>query len=49
MSPRVPAKVLRQMLDHPLTEAGIAKFTSDWRRRPEFAEWLRASSTSARR
>ena len=36
----IPAKVLRQMLDHPLTEAGIAKFTADWRSRPEFAEWL---------
>jgi transaldolase len=36
----LPAKVLRQMLDHPLTEAGIAKFASDWRSRPEFAEWL---------
>src|SRR3954452_1337299 len=36
----VPAKVLRQMLDHPLTTAGIAKFEDDWRSRPEFAEWL---------
>jgi transaldolase len=36
----LPAKVLRQMLDHPLTEAGIAKFEADWRSRPEFAEWL---------
>ena len=36
-----PAKVLRQMLDHPLTTAGIAKFEDDWRSRPEFAEWLR--------
>jgi transaldolase len=36
----VPAKVLRQMLDHPLTTAGIAKFEEDWRSRPEFAEWL---------
>jgi transaldolase len=38
----VPAKVLRQMLDHPLTTAGIAKFEEDWRSRPEFAEWLHA-------
>jgi transaldolase len=38
----LPAKVLRQMLDHPLTTAGIAKFEDDWRSRPEFAEWLRA-------
>jgi transaldolase len=37
----VPAKVLRQMLDHPLTTSGIEKFTADWRSRPEFAEWLR--------
>ena len=36
----MPAKVLRQMLDHPLTTAGIAKFEEDWRSRPEFAEWL---------
>jgi transaldolase len=35
-----PAKVLRQMLDHPLTEAGAAKFRSDWESRPEFGEWL---------
>ena len=37
----VPAKVLRQMLDHPLTTSGIEKFTADWQSRPEFAEWLR--------
>jgi transaldolase len=37
----LPAKVLRQMLDHPLTTAGIARFEDDWRSRPEFAEWLR--------
>jgi transaldolase len=37
----LPSKVLRQMLDHPLTTAGIAKFEEDWRSRPEFAEWLR--------
>jgi transaldolase len=37
----LPAKVLRQMLDHPLTSAGIAKFEDDWRSRPEFAKWLR--------
>ena len=35
-----PAKVLRQMLDHPLTSAGIEKFAEDWRSRPEFGEWL---------
>jgi transaldolase len=36
----VPGKVLHQMLDHPLTTAGIARFTSDWKSRPEFGEWL---------
>ena len=36
----VPAKVLKQMLDHPLTTAGIEKFTADWQSRPEFAQWL---------
>ena len=38
----LPAKVLRQMLEHPLTTAGIAKFEEDWRSKPEFAEWLGA-------
>ena len=36
----VPGKVLRQMLDHPLTTAGIERFNADWRSRPEFAQWL---------
>jgi transaldolase len=35
-----PGKVLRQMLDHPLTAAGIERFASDWRTRPDFARWL---------
>jgi transaldolase len=35
-----PGKVLRQMLDHPLTESGIERFGRDWRTRPEFATWL---------
>ena len=35
-----PAKVLKAMLAHPLTEAGIAKFGDDWKSRPEFGEWL---------
>jgi transaldolase len=35
-----PAKVLRQMLDHPLTTAGIERFAADWQKRPEFGEWL---------
>jgi transaldolase len=37
----LPAKVLKQMLDHPLTTAGAEKFRSDWESRPEFGEWLR--------
>jgi transaldolase len=37
----VPAKVLRQMLNHPLTDAGAERFRKDWDSRPEFAEWLR--------
>jgi transaldolase len=36
----IPAKVLRQMLQHPLTEKGIERFASDWKSRPEFADWL---------
>jgi transaldolase len=43
----VPAKVLRQMLDHPLTTAGSERFKQDWESRPEFGEWLR-SLTAAR-
>ena len=38
----VPAKVLRQMLDHPLTEKGVERFRADWESRPEFGEWLRS-------
>ena len=38
----LPAKVLRQMLSHPLTTSGIAAFEKDWQSRPEFAEWLHA-------
>ena len=36
-----PAKVLRQMLDHPLTTSGAEKFRADWETRPEFGEWLK--------
>jgi transaldolase len=43
----VPGKVLRQMLNHPLTASGIATFTSDWGSRPEFGEWLRGLVESA--
>jgi transaldolase len=37
----IPGKVLRQMLGHPLTTAGIERFAADWETRPEFGEWLR--------
>jgi len=37
----LPAKVLRQMLAHPLTESGAERFRKDWESRPEFGEWLR--------
>jgi transaldolase len=37
----VPGKVLRQMLNHPLTDAGIERFAADWDARPEFGQWLR--------
>jgi transaldolase len=36
----IPGKVLRQMLGHPLTSAGIERFTADWQARPEFGAWL---------
>ena len=36
----VPAKVLRQMLEHPLTTAGAERFRKDWESRPEFGDWL---------
>jgi transaldolase len=36
----VPGKVLRQMLGHPLTAAGIERFNADWRSRPELGQWL---------
>jgi transaldolase len=37
----IPAKVLRQMLGHPLTEKGRELFKADWQSRPEFVNWLR--------
>jgi transaldolase len=36
-----PAKVLKAMLAHPLTESGISRFADDWKSRPEFGQWLR--------
>lgn len=43
----IPGKVLRQMLDHPLTTAGAERFRKDWESRPEFAEWLQKLTKSA--
>jgi transaldolase len=37
----VPGKVLKQMLAHPLTDAGAERFRADWESRPEFGQWLR--------
>lgn len=37
----VPGKVLKQMLGHPLTTAGIERFASDWESDPRFGEWMR--------
>jgi transaldolase len=37
----VPAKVLRQMTVHPLTDAGIERFHEDWAADPRRADWLR--------
>jgi transaldolase len=37
----VPGTVLKQMLAHPLTEAGAERFRKDWESRPEFGRWLR--------
>jgi len=36
----LPAKVFRQMLEHPLTEQGRDRFKADWEKRPEFGHWL---------
>jgi transaldolase len=36
----VPGKVFKQMLEHPLTAAGIERFSDDWKKRPEFGKWL---------
>ncbi len=44
----VPGKVLRQMLAHPLTDAGIERFTADWESRPQLREWLRGLVDGAR-
>jgi transaldolase len=36
----VPATVLRRMLEHPLTAAGIERARADRQARPAFADWL---------
>jgi transaldolase len=36
----IPAKVLMQMIAHPLTDAGIERFGADWSRDPKLARWL---------
>jgi transaldolase len=36
----IPGKIFQQMLNHPLTTAGIERFTSDWESDPRFGEWL---------
>jgi transaldolase len=38
----VPGKVLRQMLVHPLTSAGIERFNADWEAVPALDQWLSA-------
>ena len=36
----IPAKVLHQMIVHPLTESGITRFSDDWAADPARARWL---------
>jgi transaldolase len=36
----IPAKVLRQMTAHPLTESGSKRFHDDWAADPKRAQWL---------
>jgi transaldolase len=36
----IPAAVLRQMTAHPLTDAGIDRFTHDWTADQQLAAWL---------
>jgi transaldolase len=45
----VPAGVLRQMLEHPLTTSGIERFAADWRSRPELGRWLGELSAAPER
>ena len=42
----VPAKILRQMTGHPLTDAGIERFGADWSRDPKLSGWLRDLTTA---
>jgi len=41
----IPAKVLRAMTGHPLTNAGIERFGADWSRDPTLAQWLHTLTT----
>src|SRR3954467_9038795 len=44
----VPGKVLREMLQHPLTTSGIERFEADWRSVLQFADWLGGLVAGAR-
>jgi transaldolase len=37
----IPARVLRQMASHPLTDSGIERFNQDWSGDARLAAWLR--------
>jgi transaldolase len=43
----VPGKVLRQAIEHPLTTSGTARFSSDWKDRPELVRWMEGLVSSA--
>lgn len=36
----IPYKVLKQMLNHPLTTSGNAQFAKDWASKPELQVWM---------
>ena len=43
----IPAKVLRQMTAHPLTDSGIERFGADWAADPSRVRWLRDLGATA--
>ena len=43
----VPAKVLHQAIEHPLTTAGSERFVSDWKQRPRLVRWMQELTSSA--